>query len=269
MKTIKILLIAVLFIGAYSASAQWTDNGAYSSTPDDITIGSITHFAGDALSVQGGSWLNGTVWCDKLVPDTNDGRFDFGWGATMGSNMEFYSNTNAISPGQLRFVFGGNGFGNINYLHYTGSAWTSCLFVNHNGNVGLGTESPTSKLTVVGNISCSSITTSGALSCSSIASSGALSCTNLSSNGKITTKEVLVTATGWPDYVFNENYKLKPLSEVEQFVKENKHLPGISTAKEIEQNGLSLGEMNKQLMQKVEELTLYVIQLQKEVDALK
>ncbi|MDA3883783.1 MAG: hypothetical protein PF481_10925 [Bacteroidales bacterium] len=73
----------------------------------------------------------------------------------------------------------------------------------------------------------------------------------------------------WPDYVFNTNYKLIPLNELENYINENKHLPGIPSAKEINEEGVDLGEMNKLLLEKVEELTLYIIQLQKEIDELK
>lgn len=66
----------------------------------------------------------------------------------------------------------------------------------------------------------------------------------------------------WPDYVFDESYKLRPLSEVKQFIIANKHLPNVPSAEEIKDNGLSLGEGNKILMEKVEELTLYLIQLE-------
>jgi len=73
----------------------------------------------------------------------------------------------------------------------------------------------------------------------------------------------------WPDYVFNTSYKLKPLYEVENFVMANKHLEGVPSQEEISNNGVKLGEMNATLLQKVEELTLYMINLQKENDALK
>ncbi len=73
----------------------------------------------------------------------------------------------------------------------------------------------------------------------------------------------------WPDYVFADDYKLKPLSEVKKFISENKHLPNIPAAAEIEKNGIQLGDMSKRLMEKVEELTLYIIQLQEQVDELK
>lgn len=91
----------------------------------------------------------------------------------------------------------------------------------------------------------------------------------LAVNGKIRATEIKVDSGPWPDYVFDEDYKLTPLKDVEAFINENKHLPGVPKAKEIEENGLSLGEMNKILMQKVEELTLHMIRLDKENEELK
>lgn len=73
----------------------------------------------------------------------------------------------------------------------------------------------------------------------------------------------------WPDYVFGSNYKLTSLYDVESFINTNKHLPGVPSQAEISSNGVKLGEMNATLLQKVEELTLYMINLQKENDALK
>lgn len=90
----------------------------------------------------------------------------------------------------------------------------------------------------------------------------------LSVNGTIQTTEVRVE-TGWADYVFNKNYKLKSLSEVENYIQQNNHLPDMPTASEIQKNGLAVGETQTKMMEKIEELTLYVIELQKEVDALK
>lgn len=91
----------------------------------------------------------------------------------------------------------------------------------------------------------------------------------LRNDGLLQAKEVKVTLTGWPDYVFGEDYKLMSLGETEQYIKENGHLPGVPSAQEVEEEGLSLGEMNARLMQKVEELTLHVIELQKQIDELK
>lgn len=77
------------------------------------------------------------------------------------------------------------------------------------------------------------------------------------------------SSTTWADYVFEEDYPLMPLSELEAFLKKYKHLPEIPTAEEVGENGHSLGEMNVLLLKKVEELTLYVIEQQKEIEILK
>jgi len=74
---------------------------------------------------------------------------------------------------------------------------------------------------------------------------------------------------GWPDYVFEDDYNLLPLSEVEQYIQQNKHLPQIPSAREVEENGVELGDMQRKLLLKIEELTLYIIQMQKEIDELK
>lgn len=88
--------------------------------------------------------------------------------------------------------------------------------------------------------------------------------------GSINAKEILVTETvPGSDYVFESDYSLMPLHELESFVKENKHLPEVMSAKEFAENGYNLGEMDDVLLRKVEELTLYVIQQQKEIEELK
>lgn len=91
----------------------------------------------------------------------------------------------------------------------------------------------------------------------------------LHNDGLLQAKEVKVTLSDWPDYVFGEEYKLMSLDETEQYIKENGHLPGLPSAQEVEDEGLSLGEMNARLMQKVEELTLHVIGLQKQIEELR
>ena len=106
-----------------------------------------------------------------------------------------------------------------------------------NGNIGIGTVIPDTKLAV---------------------------------NGTIHTKEVKVDLQNpmtVPDYVFENDYKLKSLQEIENYIKENKHLPEIPSAKEIEKNGLMLAEMNMHLLKKIEELTLYSIEQNKRINA--
>ncbi len=87
--------------------------------------------------------------------------------------------------------------------------------------------------------------------------------------GIIGTSVTALAINSWPDYVFENDYKLKTLSEVKQFIAENKHLPNIPPASEIEKNGVELGDISKRLMEKVEELTLYILQQQEQIDELK
>jgi hypothetical protein len=92
----------------------------------------------------------------------------------------------------------------------------------------------------------------------------------LSVEGKVIATDFTTSAiANWPDYVFGNDYQLKPLADVKAFISENKHLPNIPSASEIEKNGIQLGDMTKRLMEKVEELTLYIIDLQEQMDALK
>lgn len=102
---------------------------------------------------------------------------------------------------------------------------------------------------------------------------GAMGDYRLAVNGKIGCKEVKVeVANGiwaWPDYVFEPGYNLAQLSELETYIMANKHLPGIPKQAEVEERGVNVGEMQAQLLKKVEELTLYIIAQQKEIDKLK
>lgn len=101
------------------------------------------------------------------------------------------------------------------------------------GNVGIGTTTPKEKLSV---------------------------------NGNIRAREIKVETANWPDYVFEENYEIKSLAEIEAFVNEHKHLPGIPGKKEAEEAGVNLGEMNRKLLEKVEELTLHLIEKDKVIN---
>jgi hypothetical protein len=92
----------------------------------------------------------------------------------------------------------------------------------------------------------------------------------LTVNGKVHAREVVVDlSVPGPDYVFEPDYKLLSLSEIEHYIKENKHLPEVPSAKEMEENGLNLNEMNLLLLKKIEEMTLHMIEMQKEIDTLK
>jgi len=88
-------------------------------------------------------------------------------------------------------------------------------------------------------------------------------------NGDAIFTKVKVKAYPWADYVFHASYKLRPLNEVEQYIKQHHHLPEVPSAKEVEKNGLDVGDNQAMLLKKIEELTLYAIEQQKEIAALK
>ncbi|MEP1490170.1 MAG: fibronectin type III domain-containing protein [Algibacter sp.] len=104
------------------------------------------------------------------------------------------------------------------------------------GRVGIGTDEPDEKLAV---------------------------------NGNIHTKEIRVDLNDWPDYVFTDKHQLPTLKEVENHIRENGHLKNIPSVKEVKEKGILLGHMNANLLEKIEELTLYTIQQQKELETQK
>lgn len=88
----------------------------------------------------------------------------------------------------------------------------------------------------------------------------------LAVDGKLVAKSIFVTqaTTNWADFVFAPTYALQPLPELEAYLKQNRHLPAIPSAAEVEKNGIDVGEMNARLLQSLEELTLHVIELSKQ-----
>jgi hypothetical protein len=114
---------------------------------------------------------------------------------------------------------------------YQGLSYTTRLAIGINGNIGIGTNTPAYTLDVIGTIRA---------------------------------REIIVNTDG-SDFVFDSNYKLPPLGEVESFVRQNKHLPNIPSAAEMQTNGVKMGELQNNLLQKVEELTLYTIEQEKKI----
>jgi hypothetical protein len=190
------------------------------------------------------------------------------------------------------------------------------VFVTEAGNVGIGTATPSHRLTVAGGVSITNSgealkldgngtainffqsgafksfishnasglylgvnngnirldVSNGHVAIGNVILTGAnADAYKLAVSGKVICEEVRVklVSSGWPDYVFADNYKLPSLVDVEQYIRQNKHLPNIPAAAEVEKNGLAVGDMQKRMMEKIEELTLYIIGLQKQLDDLR
>jgi hypothetical protein len=113
------------------------------------------------------------------------------------------------------------------------SSWTELMRVSENGNVGIGAVSDNYKLTV---------------------------------NGAIGAQKVKVTQNVWADFVFHPDYQLPSLKALDQYIANNKHLPDMPTEADVKSNGVDVGDTQAKLLQKIEELTLYVIQLNKKIE---
>ena len=140
-------------------------------------------------------------------------------------------------PWSIGMVYDSNTFaigeGKIDDTQFTDPA----LAITTDMNVGIGTANPDSKLTV---------------------------------NGTVHAKEVLIDLNGpLADYVFDPGYALPSLTEVKKYIEENKHLPDMPSAAQVEKGGMSVGEMQNLLLQKIEELTLYTLEQQREIEKLK
>ena len=92
---------------------------------------------------------------------------------------------------------------------------------------------------------------------------------SLAVNGTISARRLQLSQTGWPDYVFDSSYRLLPMAQLERYIKENNHLPGIPSAAEVERKGVDVGDNQAALLKKIEELTLYTIDQNKAIDSLK
>lgn len=91
----------------------------------------------------------------------------------------------------------------------------------------------------------------------------------MSVDGEFVAKSAFVTSSGWADFVFEPDYKLMTLPDLEQYLRQHKHLPAVPSAKEVEANGVNLGDMDARLLQSIEELTLHVIELSKQNEQLR
>lgn len=182
-------------------------------------VGLGTPNPGSKLDVNGNASIDGAIFAHAFESNTI---------APSGGSISFYGAYSSIRVGTDH---------SLNIDVYNSGTPLNALKVAQNGNIsvngniGIGTTSPSERLSV---------------------------------NGNISTKKLIITQTGWSDYVFHKEYMLKSLSDIEAFIKKNKHLPDIPSAAEVEKNGISVGDNQALLLKKIEELTLYVIDLQRQ-----
>lgn len=169
--------------------------------------------------------------------DANNDPWRFG--STARNSIVFNSNAPATtgSVGTERFSIQYNYVANSLGILSDLGGHTPLMVINRNGNIGIGTANPQNKLSVKGVIMAEKV-------------------------------KVTVAPADWPDYVFNPLYRLKSLHDVEQFIMANKHLPDVPSANEVKKNGVDLGATQAILLRKIEELTLYLIEQNKKIEAL-
>jgi len=223
--------------GNYYPIWETGSNKIFTFCPEaNIRIGINTIYPLQPLHVNGNGFINGQLGVG--IQATTDPLMVNGVITSVGNN------------GKLLRMFS-HGTDNYNAIRSTNSNGDHVLFkiqtgnnngatpvrdafvIDTDGNIGIGTSKPLSLLSV---------------------------------NGTITAKEIEVTLNGFPDFVFDNDYNLMPLKEVDLFITKFKHLPNIPDEKTVVENGLNLGEMDALLLQKVEELTLYIIELNKKIE---
>jgi len=226
----KIKLSLALIVAILSAVPAWGQGWVVCSsfqsatcTNPGVDVGVATLKPQSALDVNGNVNLSGGL-IGQLFADDSSATFVSGSSSNTRSGIALKDSWNGSNNNNgYVSIFVGNGIGNNEGMR-----------VVNGGLVGIGTQTP-----------CSSGTLPA-------------SC-KLSVAGGIQAYEVVVS-NNWSDYVFAPDYRLAPLSDVAAFVKENHHLPDMPSAAEVQENGVSLGDMQAKLLAKVEELTLHMIE---------
>jgi hypothetical protein len=208
----------------------------------------------------GNSWIEGHKTSGVLMLDANSWAGD-------GPEIKLYGNSSADYSGSLRFISSGAATGRIVFTNFNGTNWYDNMVIvpngdGSNGKVGINYTTPWATLDIH--------TPKGDL-IPSIAvresnnSSGATDVNFLVyGNGWVYARDIHVKLGTFPDYVFDKTYNLTTLDSVEQFISVNKHLPDVPSSNDVKEKGLDLGEMDATLLKKIEELTLYVIDLKKQ-----
>ncbi|RBL91766.1 hypothetical protein [Chitinophaga flava] len=195
----------------------------------------------------------GTTTPNRKLDVVGTGSFTIKAVSTPDPNLALYNNNG-------HFILIGSSFGGGNYSQMMHPGDQGIVYSGGLDNKGSFVITPWAdnydglRIDQQGNVSIGTDRTGGA---------------KLAVNGTMLAQKVVVkNISNWPDYVFGDQYHLPSLQSLEKFILENKHLPNIPAATVVEKEGIDLGEMNRKLLEKVEELTLYIIQQQKQMDKL-
>lgn len=234
----------------------------------DLIIGIYSKDCGDPVPVPNPIWANGinklfVNYCDQVNVGigTNNPQYILDVKGLTYLNRLKVGSTDAIDNAMI------NGYDVTNSrdliqlgVHNTTTSNTSDtrFLVRHNGSVSCKTVGANTAFEV----------RNGSGHAVIIFSNSGNKILQLEDGGLMRAREIKVDSQIWPDYVFEKNYKLPSLNEVAKFIDKNHHLPGVPSAKEIESDGLNLGDMQKIQMQKIEELTLYMIQMEQRIQVL-
>lgn len=245
------------FNGYYAGKVSTSGNynvfsGAYSGYSN--TTGSSNTYLGFRICVLATTASNNTVAGYKAGTLVSNGSYNTLIGSSSG-----YKTTTGSRNVYLGFYSGYNATGSDNvylgyYAGYTASGDDKLYIENSTSNSPL----------IYGEFDNNFVTINGKLGVGTKEFGDA----KLVVDGTIMAKDIIVTVDDFPDYVFEENYPLLSLAEIESFVKSHHHLPGIKPGAEIIAEGLPLGELSVLLLEKIEELTLHVIEMDKKAEGI-
>ncbi len=257
---LKLSFILLVCTSSITSFAQWTNSGSNLHTNDNVGINTSSPSA--ALDVVGIVKGTRTGAPATFILDRTDGKAVSVAASTTGGTFRFDETGKfKIQKQPAAGILAGNATGIVDVATIENAPQHS-LFLKSSGNLGLGTNNPSERLHVNGNSRISGKLRIGA---SSLPAGY-----HLSVDGKAICEEVFVElSSAWPDYVFQTDYKLMPLSDLAQYINKEGHLPKMPSAAQIEEEGShSLGETQRLLLEKVEELTLYILELDKKNAAL-
>lgn len=171
-------------------------------------------------------------------------------GTTFGGGLNIVpANLSATNPGYVKFEYTSDGFkigtdydGHIstvgnnfkNILFGRANGGDNYMIIKDGGNIGMGTDNPGDY--------------------------------RLAVNGNVKARKIVISVSGWSDYVFNADYQLRSIPALTSFIRKNKHLPDIPSARDVQEKGIDLGDTQALLLKKIEELTLYLIKQDEKIN---